>query len=277
MASDAPSAAVGTPTIHPTAIVGAGARLGAGVEVGPYAVIAEGVVIGDGTVIGPHVVIDRDVVLGRENRLSAGVVVGGPPQHRHYGGERTQVAIGDRNVFGEYASVSRAYGEGEATIIGNDNFIMSYVRVDHNCRIGHNVVIVSGVGLGGFVSIDDQAYIGGQSGLHQFVRIGRLGMVGAMSLVRQDVPPFVLAAGYPARAFSLNTVGLVRAVVPAIHRSALKHAFAILFRSRLSVSRALARLEAEGRTDPLVEELITFIRGGSQKRGIVRWSRKSSD
>ncbi len=275
MASERTSTAAGDVKIHPTAIVHSTAQLGKGVEVGPYTVIAGDVLIGEGTMIGPHVVIEHDVVIGRENRLGAGVVVGGPPQHRRYAGERTLVRIGDRNVLSEYATISRAYGEGEATVIGNDNFIMSYVRIDHNCHIGNGVVLVSGVGLAGHVSIDDQAYLGGQAGAHQFVRIGRLGMVGAMSLVRQDVPPFVLVAGYPARAHALNTVGLVRAEVPPSHRAALKRAFTILYRARLAVPTALKRLEAELGDDPYVKEMIAFI-SESHERGIVRWTREKS-
>jgi len=270
------SMTVSPAAIHATAIIGADARLGERVEVGPYAIIAGGAVLGEGTVIGSHAVIGPDVVLGRDNRVGVGVVLGGTPQHRDYGGERTKVIIGDRNVFGEYTTVNRAYGEGESTIIGNDNFIMSYVHVAHNCRIGDNVVLVTGVGLGGHVFIDDLANVGGQATVHQFARIGRLAMVGGTSALRQDVPPFVLAAGWPARAFALNTVGLVRAVVPPVHRAALKRAFVILYRSGLSVSRALARLEAEWGTDPFVAELIAFIRSGSHKRGIVRWNRDRS-
>ena len=276
MTGDSSSTTMGHPAIHPTAVIGADVRMGAGVEVGPYAVIEDNVTIGDGTVVGPHAVIHRDAVLGRDNHLGAGVVVGGDPQHRHYAGERTNVHIGDRNLFGEYASVSRAYGAGATTVVGNDNFIMSFVRIAHNCRIGNQVVLVSGLGLAGHVSIDDQAYVGGQAGLHQFVRIGRLAMVGGMSLVRQDIPPFVLAAGAPARAHSLNTVGLVRAAVPPAQRTILKRVFVILYRSGLSVRRALARLEAEYGTEPMVKELIAFIRGGDHKRGIVRWTRDKS-
>lgn len=274
MTSDHSPTAAGEVKIHPTAIIHPTARLGSAVEVRPYAVVGEDVVIGDGTVVGPHAVIEPHVMIGRENQLGAGVVVGAPPQHRGYAGERTFVRIGDRNVLGEYATVSRAYGEGESTQIGNDNFLMSYVRVDHNCRIGNGVVLVSGVGLAGFVSIDDQAYVGGNTGVHQFVRIGQLGMVGAVSVVRQDVPPFVLVAGVPARAHALNTVGLSRVGVPPVHRAALKRAFALLYRSGLSVPTALARIEAALGDDPYVAQMIEFVRGGSHERGIVRWARE---
>lgn len=263
-------------TIHRTAIVHPAAQLGRGVEVGPYAVIAADVVIGDGTVIGPHVVIEDGVVIGRGNQVGAGTVIGGPPQHKGYAGERSFVRMGDRNVLRENVTINRAYGEGETTEIGSDNYLMSSAHVGHNCRIGNDVVLVSGAELGGYVTVDDQANISGHAGAHQFVRIGRLAMVGGLSAVRQDVPPFVLVAGVPARAYGLNAVGLGRAGVPSVHRAALKRAFALLYRSRLSVKTAVVRMEAELGDDPYVQTMIQFIRAGSHGRGIVRWAREGS-
>lgn len=265
-------------SIHPTAVIDPTAELGRGVVVGPYAVVGARVQVGENSQLGAHAVIEADVTIGRENVLGAGVVLGCRPQHRSYKGERSVVRIGDRNIFGEYATVSRGHGDGPGTEIGNENYIMSYVRVDHNCRIGNSATLTSGAGLGGYVSIDDLAYVGGNAGIHQFVRIGRLGMVGAVSLVRQDIPPFVLVAGVPARAHSLNVVGLRRADVPERHRAALKRAFALLFRSGLAVSTALGRLETDLGDDPYVSQIITFIRAGSHERGMVRWAgEKSSD
>lgn len=265
-----------SPEVHPTALVDRSAELETGVVVGPFAVVGPRVRIGEGTRLGPHVVVEPDVTVGRENVLGAGVVLGCRPQHRAYQGERSYVRIGDRNIFGEYATVSRGHGEGTATEIGDDGYIMSYVRVDHNCRIGSRVTITSGAGLGGFVAVDDQAYIGGNSGIHQFVRIGRLGMVGAVSIVRQDVPPYVLVAGVPARAHALNIVGLGRADVAPAHRRALRQAFTLLFRSSLPVSRALERLEGGLAADPFVAEVVAFIKNGSRERGIVRWAGQTS-
>lgn len=262
---------MGRGRIHPSAIVDPSAELGAEVDVGPFAVIGPRTRIGDGTRVGAHVVIEEDVTVGADNVLGVGVALGCRPQHRGYGGERSFVRIGDRNIFGEYATVSRGYGEGTATELGSDCYIMSYVRVDHNCRIGSHVTITSGAGLGGHVSIDDQAYIGGNSGLHQFVRIGALGMVGAVSMVRQDVPPYVLVAGVPARAHALNVVGLGRAGIPAQSRRALRRAFALLYRSGLGVSAALEHLTGELGEDPHVAQIVAFIRGGDHDRGIVRW------
>ena len=266
------------PEVHSTAVIDRSAELERGVVVGPFAVIGPRVRLGEGTRLGSHAVIESDVTVGRENVIGAGVVIGCRPQHRAYAGERSYVRIGDRNIFGEYATVSRGHGEDTITEIGSDSYIMSYVRVDHNCRIGNQVTITSGAGLGGYVAVDDQAYVGGNGGIHQFVRIGRLGMVGAVSMVRQDVPPFMLVAGTPARAHALNVVGLGRADVPPQHRRALKRAFVLLYRSGLAVSTALLRLEEELGSDPYVAQVIAFIRSGSHERGIVRWvGEKSSD
>lgn len=263
------------PRIHPTAVVDRTADLGPGVTIGPLAVVGPDVSIGEGTTLEAHAVIERGVVVGRHNVLGVGVVLGCRPQHRKFGEEQSTLIVGDRNVFGEYATVSRGYGDGTQTEIGNDGYVMSYVRIDHNCRIGHAVTITSGAGLGGHVTVDDGAYVGGNGGVHQFVRVGRLAMVGAVSMVRQDVPPYVLAAGVPARAHSLNVVGLRRAGLPQVHRRALRRAFTLLYLRGLTVSAAAAAIAAELGDDPYVAYLIEFLRSGSHQRGIVRWTRDS--
>lgn len=272
---DADPTASAATRLHPTASVDRTADLARGVTVGPFAVVGPGVVIGEGTTLEAHAVVERDVVVGRDNIIGVGVVLGCRPQHRSYGDERTTLVVGDRNIFGEYATVSRGYGDGTRTEIGNDGYIMSYVRIDHNCRIGNAVTITSGAGLGGHVSVDDGAYVGGNGGVHQFVRIGRLGMVGAVSMVRQDVPPYVLAAGVPARVHSLNVVGLRRAGVPEAHRRALRRAFTLLYLRALTVSAAAQEIAAELGADPYIAHLLEFLRSGSHKRGFVRWTRDS--
>jgi len=274
MGGDAPSST--ETTVHPSAVVHPEARLGRGVVVGPGVVIDAGAVLGDGTLIGPHCVIKSGVTIGQGNRLSAGVVLGEEPQHRRFAGERSFVRIGNGNTFREYVTVNRGYGEGESTEIGDDNYLMSYVHVGHNCRITSGVTVTSGAKLAGHVLVNEQANLGGQVGVHQFVRIGRLVMVGGGSVVRQDVPPFVLAFGVPAHAYGLNSVGLTRAGMPPVHRTMLKRAFMLLYRSRLGVSTALARMEAELGTDPYVVEMIEFIRG-SQERGIIRWTKERDE
>ncbi len=263
------------PHIHPTAAVDRTAELGRGVRVGPFAVVGPGAVLGEGTALEAHVVIARNVVLGRDNQLGVGVALGSRPQHRQFADEPSTVRVGDRNIFGEYATVERGYGEGTHTEIGSDSYVMSYVHVAHNCRIGDAVTITSGAGLGGYVSVDDGAYVGGNGGLHQFVRIGRLAMVGAVSMVRQDVPPYVLAAGVPARAHALNVVGLRRAGLAQPHRRALRRAFALLYLRGLPVSAAAQAIAAELGGDPYVMHLLEFLRSGSHKRGIVRWTREN--
>jgi len=272
--SDHPSSVTtGDVDVHPSAIVHRTAHLGRGVRVGPFALIDADVSIGDGTTIGPQVVIHRDVTIGRYNVLDVGVIIGCAPLHKGYRGERTSVRIGNGNVLREQVTIERGYGEGTTTVIGDRNFFMTGVHVGHNVIIGNEVVLTCGTLLAGFVRIDDQANLSGNVGVHQFVRIGRLAMVGGVSMVRQDVPPFVLISGNPARANALNTVGLVRAGVDASHRRALKRAFVLLYRSGLSVPTALTRMESEVGRDPYVQSMLAFIRD-SQKRGIVRWAKE---
>lgn len=264
-----------TVTVHPTAVIDSSASLDDRVDVGPYAVIGPGVAIGAGTVIGPHAVIEADVHIGADNRIHAGVAIGGPPQHREYAGERSFVRIGDRNVIREYVTIHRGFGEGTATEIGSDTLLMAGAHVGHNCRIGDRAVIVNTAMLAGFVEVGEQANISGLVGVHQYVRIGRLAMVGPVSMVRQDVPPFVVTAGPAARAYGLNTTGLTRGGVAAAHREALKQAFALLYRQQLALPTAVARMEDELGADPYVRQMIAFLTGGTHRRGIVPWSREA--
>ncbi len=264
-----------TVSVHTTAVVDPSAELDDGVTVGPYAVIGPRVVVGPGTVIGPHAVIEQDVHIGAGNRIHTGVAIGGAPQHRHYAGERTHVRIGDRNVIWEYVTIHRGFGEGTSTEIGDDAIVMAGAHVGHNSRVGNGAVIVNAAMLAGFVEIGEQANVSGLVGVHQYVRVGRLAMVGPVSMVRQDVPPFVVTAGAAARAYGLNTTGLTRAGVTAEHREALKQAFALLYRARLALPTAVARMEDELGSDPYVREMITFLTAGTHHRGIVPWSREA--
>lgn len=265
------------PDIHPTAIVHPRARLGRGVRIGPYAIIDEDVLIGDGTEVAPHAVIERYVAMGRDNHVGVGSVIGGHPQHKQFAGERSYVRLGDRNVIREYVTINRAYGEDGITEVGSDNYLMSYVHVGHNCRLGDHVVLVSGTELAGYVTVEDQANLSGHSGVHQFVRVGRLAMVGGGAIVRQAVPPFLLVAGSPARAYGLNVVGLQRTGIAAVHISALKQAFRLLYRSHLGVRPALERMERELGGDPYVRAMIEFVRADPHGRGIVGGVRGASE
>jgi UDP-N-acetylglucosamine acyltransferase len=257
--------------VHPTAVVHEDARLGDGVEIGAYAVIEAGVTIGDGTSLGPHSVVHENVVIGQRNRLAAHVVIGGRPQDRAYRGERTRIVIGDDNLLSEFTSVDRATGEGQETRIGNGTYIMSCSKISHNCRVGDGANIVSGVQLGGWSHVDEDAYIGGVVGVHQFVHIGCLAMVAGLSGVVQDVPPYVMVAGFRARAVGLNTVGLRRHGVSAADRLALRRVFKLFFMSGLPMEAALGAIEAEAESGP-VQQFLSFIRAARERnRGIVRW------
>jgi UDP-N-acetylglucosamine acyltransferase len=265
-----------TVEVHPTAVVHPGARLAPGVVVGPYAVIGGDVVVGPGTRIGPHVVIEDGVRIGADNEISSGATLGTTPQDRHFQGERSYLVIGDRNRIREYVNISRATGEDAATVVGNDCLIMCSAHVGHNCRLGDRVIVVNGVQMAGHVQVGDGAYIGGMSGIHQFVHVGRLAMIGGFSLLRQDCPPFMLAEGRPARCRSLNRVGLQRHGISAADRAVLRRAFRILYQSALGMGEAVERLQAELGDHPLVEELVAFLRAARQRpRGVVRWEPSS--
>ncbi len=272
-----PDSQVRGATVHPTAIVHPSAELGDGVEVGPYAVIGAHSVIGAGTVVGAHNVIHDHITMGRNNQLAAHVVIGGRPQDKAYRGERTRVVIGDGNIFSEFASVDRATGEGHETRIGDDVYIMSSAKISHNCSIGNGAIVVTGVALGGWVHVDDHAYLGGISGVHQFVHIGRLVMVAGHSGVRQDVPPYVMVAGFQARAVGLNQVGLQRHGMSPADRLALRRVFKIFFQSPLSLDAAIQAIEAEGGGGAPAQDFLSFVRAARERnRGIVRWLRETA-
>ncbi len=252
--------------IHPTAIVDPGAELGAGVRVAAYAVIRDHVWIGEGTRIGPHAVIEAWTTIGRDCLVSAGVILAGTPQDRHFQGERSYLRIGDRVTLREYVSISRATGEEAATVVGDDTQILAYSHAGHNCQIGRGVLITNACQLGGHVAVEDGAVLGGMVGILQFCRIGTLAMVGGYTRVVQDIPPYMLVSGNPARTVGVNRVGLERAGIAPASQEALRRAHRLLMRSHLDVTRALARIEAELPPAPEIRHLVEFIRG-SQARG----------
>jgi UDP-N-acetylglucosamine acyltransferase len=246
--------------IHPTAVVEPSAELAEGVEIGPYAIIGADVAIGEGTRVGPHVIVEGRTVIGRNCALHIGAALGGAPQDRKYGGEPTSLIIGDDNEIREYVTIHRGSGEGAETVIGDGNLLMAYSHIGHNCRIGSHIMLTNYAGISGHVIIEDRAGIGGMVGVHQFVRIGRLAMVGGYSKVAQDVPPFMLVDGRPARPIGLNVLGLRRAGVPPETRDSLKRAFRLLYRSNLNLSQALDRIVAEIQDSEYLGYLVEFMR-----------------
>ena len=260
--------------IHETAVIYPGARLGRDVEVGPYSVIGENVFIGDGTKIGSHVVIEGWTTIGKDCQIHHGACVGNAPQDLKFKGEKTFVYIGDNTIIREFVTINRATGEGEETRIGSNCLLMGTVHIAHNCVIGNNVVISNHAGLAGHVTVEDRAIISGLSGVHQFVKIGRNAMVGGASKVVQDVPPFVIADGRPARVCGLNSVGIARAGLSEDVRHNLKRAYRILFRSGLKLSEAITTMEQELDSSEPVDHLLRFLR--NVNRGICR-SRRDDD
>lgn len=260
--------------IHETAVIYPGARLGRDVEVGPYSVIGENVFVGDGTKIGSHVVIEGWTTIGKECQIHHGACVGNAPQDLKFKGEKTFVYIGDNTVIREFVTINRATGEGEETRIGSNCLLMGTVHIAHNCVVGNNVVISNHAGLAGHVTVEDRAIISGLTGVHQFVKIGRNAMVGGASKVVQDVPPFVIADGRPARVCGLNSVGIARAGLSEDVRRNLKRAYRILFRSGLKLSEAITTMEQELDSSEPVDHLLRFLR--NVNRGICR-SRRDDD
>ena len=227
-----------TTLIHPTAVIHPGATLHPSVKVGPYAVIGEKVTIGPETVVGAHVVIDGHTEVGARNQIFPGAVIGIEPQDLKYDGSLSLVKIGNDNRIREYVTINRATRAGEATVVGDNNLLMAYVHVAHNCVIGNQVIIANAVSLAGHVEIESNAVIGGALGIHQFVRIGRFAMLGGMSRIDRDVPPYMVVEGNPCRVRGLNTVGLKRAGITEvgsgqIYRE-LKEAYRLLYRSNTS-------------------------------------------
>jgi len=233
--------------IHPTAVIHPGAELHPTVEVRPYAVIGAKVKIGAETIVGEHVVLDGWTEIGARNQIFPGAAIGLASQDKKYDGTDSLVKIGDDNRIREFVTINCATYSDEITLIGDRNLIMAYTHVAHNCLIENHVIITNAVSLGGHVHIESHARVGGMCGIHQGVRIGRLAMVGGMSRITRDVPPYTLVEGNAARVRSLNLVGLQRAGIMDLADGrvfqSLKTAFRLLYRSGLSLNEALEKLE----------------------------------
>lgn len=263
-----------TTLIHPTAVIHPNADLHPTVQVGAYAVIGARVKVGPGTIIGPHVVLDGWTEIGARNQIFPGSAIGLEPQDLKYDGSVTLVKIGDDNLIREYVTINRATRAGEATVIGNNNMLMAYAHVAHNCVLEDHVIISNSVALAGHIHIESQARISGVLGVHQFVRIGRLSMIAGMSRIDRDVPPFMLVEGNPSRVRSLNQVGLKRAGITDMGDGrvfqSLKKAFRLLYRSELTFSQALEQLDLLADNEPL-QHLCQFIKLSQMpgRRGII--------
>lgn len=256
--------------IHPTAIIHEGAEIGEGTVIEPYAIIGSEVRLGRGNRIGSHVVIDGRTRIGDDNVIFPFASIGLPPQDLSYRGEPTEVIIGNGNIIREGVTIHRGTARGVGvTRLGNNNYLMAYAHVAHDCKIGNHVIMANCAALAGHVIIEDYAVLGGLVGVHQFVRIGKYAFIGGVTGVPMDIPPFMIAAGDRAKLYGPNTVGLKRAGFPPETIKALKRAFKILFRSGLTLQRAIEKVRSEAITTREVEELVSFLEATS-RRGITR-------
>ena len=234
--------------------------------------IDEDVEIGEGTKIGPHVVIHGWTQIGRDCRIFQGASIGEEPQDLKFRGEKSYTVIGDRTTIREGATIHRATGEGEETRVGNDCLLMALTHVAHNCVVGNHVIMSNLASLAGHAVVEDRAVIGGMAGVHQFVKIGRNAMVGGMSKLTQDVVPYTIVDGQPAKVVGLNAVGISRAGIQLEARRNIKKAYKLLYRSGLSLQQAIAVIEQEVDSCEEVEHFLRFLRNA--ERGICRERRE---
>lgn len=255
-----------TAKVHPTACIEAGAALGDNVEIGPFVYIGPEVKIGANTKVGASTVIVGRTTIGHDCNIYSHVSIGQDPQDLKYKGEATGVAIGNNVTLREFVSIHKATGEG-LTIVGDDCFFMAYVHIGHNCQVGKGVIMANNVTLAGHVTMGDYVVCSGTLMFHQFVRVGRLAMMSALSGARQDIPPFSMCDGRPLSVRATNVVGMRRQNMNQTVRSAIKHAFKLIYGSNLNVTQALERIEAEIEQFDEVKELVAFYR--SSKRGVA--------
>jgi UDP-N-acetylglucosamine acyltransferase len=254
--------------LHSTAIVHPGAEIGSDVDIGPYCVIGEHVSIGTRTMLQAHVVVNGWTHIGEDCLLYPFSTVGAASQDRKYSGERSYTRVGNRTILREYVSIQRATGHEEVTAVGDDCLLLAYVHIAHNCILGNGVTMSNLAQLAGHVHVGDYVTIGGQTGVHQFTRIGRHAMVGGMSKCIKDVPPFFLVEGNPCEPYGLNSVGLRRAGFTAEERAEIKRFYKLLYNPKLNVSQAIDAMKLQVNTEP-GREIITFLEAPSQ-RGVLK-------
>jgi UDP-N-acetylglucosamine acyltransferase len=255
--------------VHPTAVVHPDARLHETVEVGPYAIIGPQVTIGEGTRVGPHAVIEGHTTLGARNRVFQFASVGAVPQDLKYAGEDTQLLIGDENIIREFATLNiGTVGGGGVTRVGNRNLFMNYSHVGHDCIVGNGCILANSSALSGHVEVEDFVILGGLSAVHQFTRLGKHAFIAGGAMVTMDVPPYCTAQGDRAELVGLNMVGLARHGFTEEQQARIKEAYRILFRSKLGIAEALAKLRAELGGHPEIDHMADFV--ASSKRGVTR-------
>jgi UDP-N-acetylglucosamine acyltransferase len=256
-------------SVHATAIVHPAAKLGRGVVVGAYSIVGEHVEIGDHTVVGPHVVIAGHTRIGSDNRIFQFCSIGEQPQDKKYAGEPTRLEIGDRNTIREFCTFNCGTAQDAGiTRMGNDNWIMAYVHLAHDCQVGNQAIFANNAQLAGHVHVGDWAILGGFTVVHQFVRIGAHSITAMGTILLQDLPPFVMAAGNPAEPRSINAEGLKRRGFSGEAVAAVKRAYKSLYKSGMKLDEARASIQAESLAVPELAMLASFL--AAPGRGIIR-------
>lgn len=256
-------------SIHPTAVIDDKASLGENVEVGPYSIIGENVEVGDGSIIGPHVVINGPTKIGRENHIFQFASIGEVPQDKKFHGENSTLEIGDRNHIREFVTINRGTEDGGGvTKVGNDNWLMAYIHIAHDCIVGNNVIFSNAASLAGHVTVDDHAILGGFTLVHQFCHIGSHAFCGMGSAVSKDVPPYVIVNGNPAHPHGLNLEGLKRRGFSKEALKAIRDAYKLVYRKGLTIEEAMPKLEELAKASKEVQPFMEFIK--SATRGILR-------
>ena len=259
--------------IHPTAIVEAGAQVDPSVGIGPYSVIGPHVKIGAGTTVGSHCVIQGHTTIGRDNRIFQFNSLGAIPQDKKYAGEPCELVIGDRNTIREFCTFNiGSPGGGGITRVGDDNWLMAYVHLAHDCQVGHRVTLANNTTLGGHVELGDWVTVGGLTGIHQFVKVGAHAMVGFASAVSQDVPPFMLVDGNPLAVRGFNVVGLRRRDFSASRIAAIKQMHRLLYREGRAMEEARAAIDTLAQATPEAASDVALMSGflAAATRGIAR-------
>jgi UDP-N-acetylglucosamine acyltransferase len=255
--------------IDPRAIVAVGAQLAADVEIGPFSVIGPEVVIGSGTRVASHVVITGPTRIGAHNHIFQFASIGDAPQDKKYAGEPTRTEIGDRNVIREFCTVHRGTVLDQGlTRIGNDNMLLAYSHVAHDCVLADHIVLSNYVALAGHVHLDDWAILSGYSGVHQFCKIGAHAFIANNTAVTRDVPPYVMAVGLPAAPHSVNTEGLKRRGFSSVQIRNIREAYRVLYRMDLPLAQALKKLQERAAAQPELKVFIDFI--ASSSRSLIR-------
>jgi len=255
--------------IHSTAIIDASAQIDESVAIGPYTIIGANVRIGAGSSIGPHVVISGTTTIGRDNRIFQFASIGEDPQDKKYHGETTRLEIGDRNVIREYCTIHRGtMQDKEVTRIGDDNLLMAYTHVAHDCHVGNHVIMANAASLAGHVSVEDHSILGGFSLVHQFCRVGQYAFSAMGSVISRDIPPYVMVGGRPTKPHGINTVGLERQGFSGEAIRQIRKAYKILYKSGLKLEDAIRMLEEMTAETPELDCMGQFLRATG--RSIIR-------